>query len=79
MFKSACDAMKKSIMLSAVLVVTGVILEIIAQFLTLESMIPAVFTYGGFIVMSLGLFLMLGTLLVTLLPFINRRLNGCQH
>jgi len=79
MIKSACNAMKKSIMLSAALLVTGVVLEIIAQFLALETMIPVIFTYGGFMAISLGLLIILATLVAIMLPKVNQHLDSCQH
>ena len=79
MLKSACNAMKKSIMTSAILVTVGIILEIIAQFLTLESVTPALFTYGGFLFIALGLVVFLITMIVITLPQVSQRLSACEH
>lgn len=79
MFKSACDTMKKSILLSAILIASGSALEVLALFLSFESMVPALFIYGGFAAISLGIVLMLLTLVATLLPGVNERLSSCQH
>lgn len=79
MFKSACDAIKKSVMLSAFFLTIGALLEIAAQFLTLESMVPVFFAYAGVMAIFLGLVGMLGTLVAVLIPTINQRLKACQH
>jgi len=79
MIKSACDVMKKSILLSATLLVVGVILEIIAQFLSFETIFPVIFTYGGFLAISLGVLIVLVTFAAIMVPKINQHLDACQH
>ena len=79
MFKSACDVMKKSVMLSALFLTVGALLEIAAQFLTLESMIPVYFAYAGVFAIFLGAIGMTAVLVAILIPTINQRLQGCQH
>lgn len=79
MFKSTCDAIKKSVMLSAFFLTIGALLEIAAQFLTLESMVPIFFAYAGVMAIFLGLVGMLVTLVAVLIPTINQRLQACQQ
>jgi len=61
------------------LTLTGVILEIIAQFFTFETIIPVVFTYGGFLAIALGLAIILLTSIVVMLPKVSKHLDACQH
>ena len=79
MIKSACNIMKKSVMLSAVFIVVGTILEIITQFLTFETIVPAIFTYGGLLIISLGIVIILVTAVAVMIPKVNRTLDICQH
>lgn len=79
MIKSACDVMKKSIVLTVILLVTGTLLEVIAQFLSLETIAPVVFTYGGVFAISLGLIIFAATLIAIMIPKVNRHLDNCQH
>ena len=79
MIKSACSAMKKSIIISATLLITGVFLEVIAQFLSLETMVPVLFTYGGFFAIALGITIFLATMIVIMVPKVNQQLDTCQH
>ena len=79
MIKSACSIMKKSIVLTAALIVTGTLLEIAAQFLSLESIAPVVFTYSGVFAISLGLIIFTATLIAIMIPKVNQHLDSCQH
>ena len=79
MLKSACDVMKKSIVLTAALLLTGILLEIIAQFLSLETIAPVMFTYGGVFAISLGLIIFAATLIAIMIPKVNQSLDSCQH
>ncbi len=79
MFKSACDTVKISVMLSAFFLINGALLEIAAQFLTLDSMTPVFLAYAGVMAIFLGLVGLLGTLFAVMLPNVNQRLQACQH
>jgi len=79
MIKSACNIMKKSIIVSIVFLSTGILLEIIAQFLSFESLVPALFTYVGFFAIFLGLSIILATIIAVLIPKVNKHLDSCQH
>ncbi|MCP3850733.1 MAG: hypothetical protein GY694_10935 [Gammaproteobacteria bacterium] len=79
MFKSACDTVKISVMLSAFFLINGALLEMAAQFLTLDSMTPVFLAYAGVIAIFLGLVGLLGTLFAVMLPNVNQRLQACQH
>ena len=79
MIKSACDFMKKSIRLSALLMRVGAILEVVALFLSFDTIIPVLFIYGGFAAISLGLILLLAILIAVIIPKVSKRLSACQH
>jgi hypothetical protein len=79
MFNSACDVLKKSVMLSAFFLTIGALLEIAAQFLTLESMVPVFFAYAGVFAIFLGLVGILATLIAVMIPKVNQHLQSCQH
>ncbi len=79
MGKSACNVMNKSIMISVIFLSVGILLEIIAQFLSFESMVPALFTYIGFFAIFLGLSIITGTIIAILIPKVNHYLDSCQH
>ena len=79
MIESACSIMKKSIVLTAVLLLTGTLLGIIAQFLSLETIAPVVFTYSGVFAISLGLIIFAATLIAIMIPKVNQHLDSCQH
>ncbi len=79
MFKSACDVVTKSVILAAFFFAIGVTLEIVAQFLTLEGVIPAYFAYMGIIAMFMGLIILLATLIAVMVPKVNQHLQACQH
>ena len=79
MFKSACDVVKKSVILSASLLTIGALLEIVANFLTLESSIPVYFAYAGIFAMFFGILVLFITLFAVLIPKVNQHLQACQH
>jgi len=79
MFKSACDVVKKSVMLSASLLFVGALLEIGAIFLTLESTIPVYFAYAGILAMFIAVLVLFMTLIAVLIPRVNQHLQSCQH
>lgn len=79
MFSSACNVMKKSVMLSAFLFTLGALLEIAAQFLTLENMLPVYFAYAGVFAIFLGIIGMFATLIAIMIPKVNQSLQACQH
>jgi len=79
MFKSACDAVKKSVILVAFFFALGATLEIVAQFLTLEGVIPVYFAYMGIIAIFVGLIILVATLIAVMIPKVNQHLQACQH
>jgi len=79
MFKSACDVVKKSVILSALLLTTGALLEVGAKFLSFESIIPVYFAYAGIFIMFIGVFVLFITLIAVLIPKVNQHLQACQH
>jgi hypothetical protein len=79
MFNSACNTVKKSIMLSILFLTIGVLLEIVAQILTLENMIPVYFAYAGIFAIFIGIVGIIATLIAVMIPKVNRHLQECQH
>ena len=79
MFKSACDVVKKSVMLSAFFFTMGALLEILAQIITTENMIPIYFAYLGIFAMLIGFIVLFVTLIAVLIPKVNQHLQSCQH
>ncbi len=79
MFKSACDVIKKMVMLSAFFLTIGALLEIAAQFLILESMLPIFFAYAGVLSLFLGFIGIITTLIAVMIPKVNQQLQHCQH
>lgn len=79
MFKSACDVIKKMVMLSAFFLTIGALLEIAAQLLILESMLPIFFAYAGVLALSLGFVGIITTLIAVMIPKVNQQLQHCQH
>ena len=79
MFKSACDTMKKLVVLSASLMLTGIFLEIIAQLATYETVLPVYFAYAGVFAIGLGLIVLISVFLAMMIPAVNHRLDTCQH
>ena len=79
MIKSACFLMKKAAASSVSLIVLGTVVVLISQFINLNTAVPAIFSYIGFISIFVGLLIMLITTVVMLLPKISRQLEQCQH
>ena len=79
MIKSACDVMKKAAVSSVALFVTGVVLVLVAQQISLQSALPATFLALGFISIVVGVLVMAITIIVIMLPKVSRRLDLCQH
>ena len=79
MFKSACDAMKKFVIFSASLLLTGAVLEVLAQLITTESMIPIFFAYAGVFAIGAGIVILLGVFVAMMIPAVSQRLDACQH
>lgn len=79
MFKSACDVVKMSVLLSAFFLTVGALLEIAAQLLTLDTIIPVYFAYTGIFAILMGVFVLFITLIAVLLPKVNKSLHSCQH
>ena len=79
MIKSACSLMKLAAVSSVALILAGSLLVLVAQQLSLETVLPAIFTSLGFFSIILGIFVMVGTAIVVMLPYISRQLDLCQH
>ncbi len=79
MFSSACNAMKKSVMLSAFFLTIGVLLEITTQFLSLKSMAPVYFAYAGVFAIFLGIVGIITVSVAVMIPSVSQRLQSCQH
>jgi len=79
MFKSACDVVKKSVILSALLLVAGALLEVGSMFLSLESTLPVYFAYAGILAMFIAVLVLFITLIAVLIPKVNQHLQSCQH
>ncbi|MBE9525530.1 MAG: hypothetical protein IME94_01015 [Proteobacteria bacterium] len=79
MFKSACDVMKKVVIVSASLLLTGAILEVLAQLMTTESMVPIFFAYAGVFAIGTGIVVLLGVFVAMMIPSISQKLDTCQH
>lgn len=79
MFKSACDVMKKVVIASASLLLTGAILEVLAQLMTTESMVPIFFAYAGVFAIGTGIVVLLGVFVAMMIPSISHKLDTCQH
>jgi hypothetical protein len=79
MIKSACDVMKKAAVSSVALFVSGIILVLVAQQLSLQSVLPATFLALGFISIVVGVLVMAVTIVVIMLPKVSRQLDLCRH
>jgi len=79
MIKSACFLMKKAAASSVSLIAMGTMLVLISQFINLNTAVPAIFSYAGFISIFVGLLIMLITTIVIMMPKISRQLEQCQH
>jgi hypothetical protein len=79
MFKSACDGMKKAMMVSILLITTGIFIEIITKFLVFSGIFPILVAYSGLYAVFLGIMGIVITLFITLIPRVNEQLKSCQH
>lgn len=79
MTKSACNLMKLAAVASAVLIIAGSLLVLFAQQLPLDSVMPAMVSALGFFSIVSGIFVLVATVLVVMLPSVSRRLDVCQH
>lgn len=79
MIKSACKLMKLAAVSSAALMVAGGLLVLVAQQISLESTLPAIFISLGFFSIIAGLLVLVGTTVAVMLPTVSRRLDLCQH
>ena len=79
MFKSACDVMKKVVIVSASLLLSGAILELLAQLITTESMLPIFFAYAGVFAIGTGIVVLLGVFIAMMIPAVSHKLDACQH
>lgn len=79
MFISACDTMRKVVILSASLFLIGILLEIMTQLITFESMISVFFAYAGIFAIGLGLVILLGVFIAMMIPAVSHHLDACQH
>lgn len=71
--------MKKAAVSSVALFVTGVVLVLMAQQISLQSALPATFLALGFISIVVGVLVMAITIIVIMLPKVSRQLDLCQH
>lgn len=79
MIKSACKLMKISAVSSVAFFVTGVVLVLIAQQISLQSVLPAVLLALGFASIVVGMLVMGVTVIAIMLPKVSRQLELCQH
>ncbi len=79
MIQSACNLMKVATVSSVVFIVAGSLLVLAAQQLSLETVLPAIFTSLGFISIMTGMLVMIGTAAAVMLPNVSRKLDLCQH
>jgi hypothetical protein len=77
--KSTCDTMKKSLILSAVLLSVGILMELIVLFLSFETILPALFTFAGAAAIFLGIVIALAASASTMIPKVNQSIDACQH
>ena len=71
--------MKKAAVSSVVLFVTGILLVLVAQQISLQSSLPAIFLALGFVSIVVGVLVMAVTIIVIMLPRVSRQLDLCQH
>lgn len=71
--------MKLATVSSVTFIVAGSLLVLMAQQLSLETVLPAVFTALGFVSIVTGFVLIFGTAVAVMLPQISRKLDLCQH
>ena len=71
--------MKKAAVSSVALFVIGIFLVLVAQQLSLQSALPAIFLARGFVSIVVGVLVMAVTIIVIMLPKVSRQLDLCQH
>ena len=71
--------MKKAAVSSVALFVIGIFLVLVAQQLSLQSALPAIFLALGFVSIVVGVLVMAVTIIVIMLPKVSRQLDLCQH
>lgn len=71
--------MKISAVSSVAFFVTGVVLVLIAQQISLQSVLPAVLLALGFASIVVGMLVMGVTVIAIMLPKVSRQLELCQH
>jgi len=79
MFESACSAMRKATFSSVALIVVGSLLVLVAELLSLQTVLPVIVGYLGFFSILAGSVVLALTVLALMLPTVNRRLSLCQH
>jgi len=79
MIKSACNLMKKATTSSISLVLAGSVLVLLSKLIVLDTMLPSITSYAGFILIFAGVLLMLLTMGAVMVPKISQRLEQCQH
>ena len=73
------NLMKQSVILSVTFIIGGRFLVLMAQLLSLETMVPVVFTYLGLLSIFAGVLILFVTFIVTMVPKVSRQLDSCQH
>lgn len=71
--------MKLAAVSAAAFMVSGGLLVLVAQQLSLETALPAILTSLGFFSIITGLLVLVGTTVAVMLPTVSRRLDLCQH
>lgn len=79
MIKSACDLMKRAVVLSVMFIAGGSLFVLMAQLLPLETMVPVIFTYLGLFSMFAGVLVIFVTIMAIMMPKVSRQLDLCQH
>ena len=79
MIKSACNLMKKATTSSISLVLAGSLLVLLSKIIALDTMLPSMMSYTGFISIFAGVVLMLITMAAVMVPKISHSLDQCQH
>lgn len=75
----ACNLMKKSVISSAVFILVGSLLVLFTQLMSVQNVLGVVFFFTGFFTIFTGLFVLLLTGVLALLPAVRQRLELCQH
>ncbi len=71
--------MKISAVSSVAFFVTGVVLVLLAQQISLQSVLPAVLLALGFFSIVVGVLVMGVTIITIMLPKVSRQLEHCEH